>query len=553
MAFGCLVALLVAGWSVSSGQSIYRVYVPLTGHGFPISLVIFDDNFTNPTTGWPIGDDGNIRRGYLNGQYQILVRQSGWIAEASPGVSATSFQVKVDASLASNGPGLYGIAFDISPDGRSMYAFLFDPFLTSASMWKVENDNWTQLMNESGGAVAGQGVEHLSVTRSGSQIVWSTNSLSSLTAGPISDSDLTSGQFGLIAATYDDTTNTDARFQNFLVTQVLAPTPTPVSEWTRGPNVPDARTLPIATTASDGKVYLIGGLAANPGAPVPVDVYDPTTNSWTKRSAAPTGVFEAAEVGAANGMIYAVGGCCAPGPAPGLTVNSAVAEYIPTTDTWRSLSPLPNDIQVGMFAAVAANGTVYAFGKSLYGIGGWGVQTLEYNPTTDTWTARAPPPNGDGISFATTANDGFIYCLATVPAGRPIPLLRYDPVADSWSTLSNNPTTGVPSIVGFVAAVNGDLYALTGQEFESSLPSPTFEYNPTWDTWAPVAVLAQVGGFPFDSSVVATSDGRILVIGGTFVWQTNVHNLAALSVSSSRKPTAPSFRLKIDRPRVPIR
>ena len=37
-------------------------------------LPLYSDNFSNPASGWFVGDDGDNRYEYLNGEYRILVR-----------------------------------------------------------------------------------------------------------------------------------------------------------------------------------------------------------------------------------------------------------------------------------------------------------------------------------------------------------------------------------------------------------------------------------------------------------------------------------------------
>jgi len=105
--------------------------------------------------------------------------------------------------------------------------------------------------------------------------------------------------------------------------------------WTQATDMPKARSAHSASVV-DGKMYIIGG-GEPPLHPLGdyaiVDVYDPTTDTWTTAADLPTvrGNHTAAVV---DGKIYAIGGDTGPGAATPLSI---VEEYDPGLST--SVSP----------------------------------------------------------------------------------------------------------------------------------------------------------------------------------------------------------------------
>ena len=75
------------------------------------------DNFSNPASGWFVGDDGDYRYEYLNGEYRILVRPAPGLAGVESGFQASDYSVSVDLRNPNGRDGSYGIAFGIADDG----------------------------------------------------------------------------------------------------------------------------------------------------------------------------------------------------------------------------------------------------------------------------------------------------------------------------------------------------------------------------------------------------------------------------------------------------
>jgi N-acetylneuraminic acid mutarotase len=116
----------------------------------------------------------------------------------------------------------------------------------------------------------------------------------------------------------------------------------------------------------DGKFYVVGGrrvtraLDAN-------EVYDPQTNTWADQAPLPTprgGIG----VAAINGELFVFGGETL-FPNGGGVVHGEVEIFNPATNTWRSLSPMP-DPRHGIWASVIGNNIFLPGGGLVSGFGG---------------------------------------------------------------------------------------------------------------------------------------------------------------------------------------
>ena len=74
--------------------------------------------------------------------------------------------------------------------------------------------------------------------------------------------------------------------------------------------MPIARNRPRRVTASDGRIHLVGGRNDNSFPVDAVDVYDPSTSSWSTATSVPRRRGDAAVALGGDGQIYVIGGCC---------------------------------------------------------------------------------------------------------------------------------------------------------------------------------------------------------------------------------------------------
>jgi hypothetical protein len=196
--------------AAASGPVTYT-YLPLLNRNF--CPVLYNDEFSNPGSGWPIVDTGDVKYGYLGGEYQVLVRSAGWFAAARPGEYFTNFFAGLQVQNINGIEGSYGIIFGIADDWSAFYTYEIDE-LQNYGIFIYQN-GWDLLAVGSSGAInPGSGSNYLEVVRNGPLIdVYANGTF--LTS--ISDSTLLgSKQFGVTATSYS-LPNVDVRFDHFTV------------------------------------------------------------------------------------------------------------------------------------------------------------------------------------------------------------------------------------------------------------------------------------------------------------------------------------------------
>lgn len=176
---------------------------------------LYADDFSNPSSGWPVSDDGNVGYGYLAGEYRILVRDKYWAAAARPGFQASNFSVSVDIRNENVTYGSYGLAFGISQDWSSFY-----------SLEIYQNGYYGIYRYDPGGVVTlaegyspaiklGFETNNIEIMRNEANINAYANG--QLLASAIDSSYLGARYLGLVVMSYDEP-NVDIRFDNFVVT-----------------------------------------------------------------------------------------------------------------------------------------------------------------------------------------------------------------------------------------------------------------------------------------------------------------------------------------------
>jgi parallel beta-helix repeat protein/predicted outer membrane repeat protein len=218
--------------------------------------------------------------------------------------------------------------------------------------------------------------------------------------------------------------------------------------WHYGADMPTARVYASVATV-DSKTYVIGGNAAAVFLDV-VEIYDPSTDTWTTGTPMPTPRGECA-TGVIDGKIYIAGGSNS-------NPMSTVEIYDPVADSWSTGAGMPN-ARYGLKGAVL-NGKLYAMGGH-YPTGNVFHATVSvYDPVADTWSAGTPMTTpryspgvatiGDKIFVASGENDGTYLQSIEV----------YDSVADTWTTRTATLPAGRSGIAA--AALGGNLYLVGG-------------------------------------------------------------------------------------------
>ena len=121
----------------------------------------------------------------------------------------------------------------------------------------------------------------------------------------------------------------------------------PALEWKKAAALPFARVESPAAVV-DGKLYLFGGFTEDLEASNQVDVYDPASDSWTRKKDMPTRLTHLNPAIDGN-TIWFAGGFKGKHPGP---VTDEVWKYDIASDTWTAGPPLPERRAGGGLAVV---------------------------------------------------------------------------------------------------------------------------------------------------------------------------------------------------------
>jgi uncharacterized protein (TIGR03437 family) len=133
--------------------------------------------------------------------------------------------------------------------------------------------------------------------------------------------------------------------------------------WAVLPNLPEQRTH-LTAQAVAGKFYAIGGRLDNGQVRGDVFEYDPAARTWRRRAPMPTPRAGLAS-GVIGGKIIVFGG---EGPSGRAEMTYAeVEEYDPATNTWRSLTPMPNP-RHGFYGAAVGDAIYLPAGGLIAGL-----------------------------------------------------------------------------------------------------------------------------------------------------------------------------------------
>ena len=158
----------------------------------------------------------------------------------------------------------------------------------------------------------------------------------------------------------------------------------PVSDsWVARASLPSPRTNQGVATATNGKIYAISGSGGVPFAALRAEVYeyDPVANTWATKADNPTPRHSIVAASASNGKVYVFGGVPV-GSSP-YTCTGIVQEYDPTGDSWSTKTSMPTG-RCGAGAAQATNGKIYVVGGTPSSGNPSHLATVEeYDPITE--------------------------------------------------------------------------------------------------------------------------------------------------------------------------
>src|SRR5213078_4450050 len=289
-----------------------------------------------------------------------------------------------------------------------------------------------------------------------------------------------------------------------------------------------------AALGTDNMLYVAGGQTADmvPTVYDQVSRYNYTTNTWSNVAPLPVPLGQGT-TGAWNGKIYVAGGFIG-----GTSVTNALRIYDIATNTWTSGANMPTSPGVEAAAGAVVNGKFYVMGGDDFNNG---LNTnFIYDIATNTWTTGATLPDFRTNTYGTAYN-GLIYVYGGVilPAFMTTDtLLRYDPVANSWTNLGSAGTGGLGNY-GAIAPFgfsSGQLVITDGADASGNSTTATHIFTISSGTFS--AGPAMIGNRAGHAQGTLP-DGRVLVADGFDTATTVVSTVELLTAPCpSATPTA---------------
>ena len=285
----------------------------------------------------------------------------------------------------------------------------------------------------------------------------------------------------------------------------------PTLEWKEAAPSPFARVESPAAVVN-GKLYLFGGFTETLDASNRVDVYDPASDTWTRKNDMPTRLTHLNPAVDGN-TIWFAGGFKGKHPGP---VTAEVWKYDIAADTWSAGPPLPEPRAGGGLAVVER--TLHYFGgyKANRDTGGADHWSLSLYGGKD-WerVADFPDPRGhvsaavlEGKIYALGGDHGHDITQIDVPSCH-----RFDPATKKWSEIASLPQ-GRSHFEASTIIHKGRILIVGGRCNSSHPPrnvvGDLLEYDPKENTWVVVGTMPEKLLAP----AAAIISGHIVVTGG---------------------------------------
>jgi N-acetylneuraminic acid mutarotase len=299
--------------------------------------------------------------------------------------------------------------------------------------------------------------------------------------------------------------------------------------WTALAPLPGTRSGAVAV--NDGTtIYILGGSSSGTQNNT-LYRYDPVANSYTTLANLPR-ITTRAAAAYLNGKIYLIGGCF---PGNCSFATSQVDIYTIAGNTWASGPAYP--IGVDYTGAVVRNGFIYVAGGNDSN-GQITNKAYRLDPVALTWddAAIADLPAARAETAGDLLNGRWILAGGRDGTGNLLGAIAWDPVSNTWSTVSGMPTpafsVGAATVGGAFYVVGGDAFGLTTvlrRYTEGAVctatPTPTpgtstatptpFPCGPLWVTRTPYPAAVS-------SAAVVALNSLVYSFGGTTTSDTNL-------------------------------
>jgi len=186
----------------------------------PISCQDYFDNFSNPASGWFVGEDNTLLAEYLGGEYRVVIKKtnSSSIIDA-PTCKRQDYTVEVDAHWAGVMGVTYGLMLGTMESPRRFYTFEVNAASQDFTVYSYGPGGWDLIETQHSEAIdEGAATNTLKVTHQGGEFTAVINRTEVYTWEDTTDP----GEkgLGLIIISNPDEVNTEAHFDNFSVSNI---------------------------------------------------------------------------------------------------------------------------------------------------------------------------------------------------------------------------------------------------------------------------------------------------------------------------------------------
>jgi N-acetylneuraminic acid mutarotase len=276
----------------------------------------------------------------------------------------------------------------------------------------------------------------------------------------------------------------------------------------------------VPNAAGQSIFYAIGGSSAGfsqpngptTGALTKVQAYNVATNEWIVRASLPLALYKTNGAGVINGKIYVSGGRMTGDK----NYQRALLVYNPATNSWTRKRDMPSVTWGGATGVI--NNKLYVLTceveEDCYIDNPW-LSLFRYDPATDQWAFLGFSPPQTGPPMAGVIGGKLYFTGEGGPGEEGSRLTVYDPATNSWASRSRMPR---PRWDGAGVAVAGKLYILGGFQRDpdgtEKLVRTTSVYDPATNTWTTKAPMP-TARFDFAASrVLINGQPRIEAVGG---------------------------------------
>jgi N-acetylneuraminic acid mutarotase len=276
----------------------------------------------------------------------------------------------------------------------------------------------------------------------------------------------------------------------------------------------------------DGKIYVFGGKSSDGENLKSTEMFDFRKDEWVMRADnnhnAGYGVEELTSA-VVDGKLYVFGAYGWTGSNRISGTINFVEEYNPVADTWRSRAPKPT--MVSLAPSTIYDSEIYIFGGNYYTEAGdqdvYYRSVEAFKPSTNTWrSVTSIPKNVQLFALATVGDKAYLMGGYLPDEDRMTgDVMTFDFVTGGWDVDSCRPMTDERrrafSYSAAAPVIDGKIFLIGGMEgsFDMGVwaSNKVDVYDPISNTWS----VEQSLKFSVHSHLSLVMDGRIYVIGGT--------------------------------------